>query len=630
MTPDVPVWVAVSAVDHVGNESAMSPAQSVTPRKLVDDSSIRDELGTIDDKINTAVDDLNQAIENIVIDANGTTTYWMPTAPDEMTDPKPKAGDLWFDSSAEGKNTPHVFQGGEWVSAADQRVQELTDAQEVLEGEIVELDGRLTSAGTDNTTLQYTLTDIDEPTLPALRNDLDAAEGRLDSAEGQLTDAFGQIEDAVASANGKNGVHYEDAPPTESDPGVAGDTWFVGQVGRPSDVVEATNLAPNPSFEIDTSAWEIRWAGGIEYIDRYDNAYLGVSVGDYCLGIKGTDTVASGTGLIQTSPIAVSPGEWVNVAGSFRAQESTPVAVRLRLYWLDSGGNEIGSSNLEPWRVASDLENSVPANRIVGSSPGQAPSGAVAFRLAVWYRDVNGSDAPPAGFVAYIDGVHAASASSEAGAKSAVATYFDGDTTDGATDDDPHYRWTGTPHASTSEKYLPATEGLSSNWNVTEQYRYMNGAWENVELSHNVLSSLDLGKLVAGSAAIKEAVVQKIAAQTASIQTADIKNLFVTGTASLSNVVAERIAAETAEFIELEVGNLVASGAEIDEAVINKLFADVVVARTAVADEFIGGNAILEGAVTAAHMKTGTITAGSGIIGSINAGTITVGEMDGA
>ena len=44
MDPDVPVWVAVSAVDNVGNESAMTEAQSVTPKKLVDDDSIRDEL----------------------------------------------------------------------------------------------------------------------------------------------------------------------------------------------------------------------------------------------------------------------------------------------------------------------------------------------------------------------------------------------------------------------------------------------------------------------------------------------------------------------------------------------------------------------------------------------------------
>ena len=50
MDPDVPVWVA-AAVDNVGNESAMTEAQSVTPKKLVDDDSIRDELGAIVDKI---------------------------------------------------------------------------------------------------------------------------------------------------------------------------------------------------------------------------------------------------------------------------------------------------------------------------------------------------------------------------------------------------------------------------------------------------------------------------------------------------------------------------------------------------------------------------------------------------
>ena len=36
--------------------------------------------------------------------------------------------------------------------------------------------------------------------------------------------------------------------------------------------------------------------------------------------------------------------------------------------------------------------------------------------------------------------------------------YFDGDTTDGATDEDPHYRWVGTAGTSASEQYLPAIE----------------------------------------------------------------------------------------------------------------------------------------------------------------------------
>ena len=136
MPADVPVWVAVSAVDNVGNESAMTPAQSVTPRKLVDDSSIRDELTGIDDKINTAVDDLNQAIDNIVIDDAGIATYWTPTEPDETTDPAPKEGFLWFDTSDAGANELHRYVNGAWVSAADERIDTISQAQDDLEADV--------------------------------------------------------------------------------------------------------------------------------------------------------------------------------------------------------------------------------------------------------------------------------------------------------------------------------------------------------------------------------------------------------------------------------------------------------------------------------------------------------------
>lgn len=136
MPADVPVWVAVSAVDNVGNESDMTPAQSVTPKKLVDDESIRDAVEGIDDKINNAVDDLNQAIDNIVVDASGIATYWMPTEPDENTDPPPKEGFLWFDTSEAGANELHRYVSGEWVSAADQRIDTIKDAQDALEADV--------------------------------------------------------------------------------------------------------------------------------------------------------------------------------------------------------------------------------------------------------------------------------------------------------------------------------------------------------------------------------------------------------------------------------------------------------------------------------------------------------------
>lgn len=114
MEPDEPVWVAASAVDNVGNESVMTPAQSVTPRKLVDDDSIRDAVDGIDDKINDAVDDLNRAIDDIVIDVEGTKNFYTSEMPMEGMD----EGDLWYDPS--DKNKPYIYQDGEWITVRDQ------------------------------------------------------------------------------------------------------------------------------------------------------------------------------------------------------------------------------------------------------------------------------------------------------------------------------------------------------------------------------------------------------------------------------------------------------------------------------------------------------------------------------
>lgn len=49
MPAGVQVWVAFTAVDRVGNESAMTAAVSVTPRALVDEGAIRDQLAGLAD-----------------------------------------------------------------------------------------------------------------------------------------------------------------------------------------------------------------------------------------------------------------------------------------------------------------------------------------------------------------------------------------------------------------------------------------------------------------------------------------------------------------------------------------------------------------------------------------------------
>lgn len=87
--------------------------------------------------------------------------------------------------------------------------------------------------------------------------------------------------------------------------------------------------------------------------------------------------------------------------------------------------------------------------------------------------------------------------------------------------------------------------------------------WTARQMRSEVLANVDLGKLTAGTAAIVDAVIQKIAAQTANIQTANIANLFVTNGATLSSAVIEALYAQvvkahkiTADMIDAGVINV--------------------------------------------------------------------------
>ena len=80
----------------------------------------------------------------------------------------------------------------------------------------------------------------------------------------------------------------------------------------------------------------------------------------------------------------------------------------------------------------------------------------------------------------------------------------------------------------------------------------------------------------------------------------------------------------------LEVGNLKAGTAAIAEAVVKKLFAEVVVAQMVTATEFIGENAILTGAVTAPKLTvTEEMWAKFGEFVKIRAGQIEADAIDG-
>lgn len=95
--------------------------------------------------------------------------------------------------------------------------------------------------------------------------------------------------------------------------------------------------------------------------------------------------------------------------------------------------------------------------------------------------------------------------------------------------------------------------------------------WESSQVTNELISNLDVGKLVAGSATINSAVVNKIAAQTASIQKADIKNLTVSN-GTFSSAVIDKLWADVIHARKITV-DLLAVGA-LDNIIPNPNFED--------------------------------------------------------
>ena len=113
---------------------------------------------------------------------------------------------------------------------------------------------------------------------------------------------------------------------------------------------------------------------------------------------------------------------------------------------------------------------------------------------------------------------------------------------------------------------------------VTRQQRWDGLAWQDVTLSHETIASLDLGKATVGSLDGKR-----------------IKADSITGT----SIVGESVAGKIGKFLSLDVGQLTTTGtANINEAVVNNLWAKKIATKKIVASEVIigqGGNLIPNG-----------------------------------
>ena len=312
----------------------------------------------------------------------------------------------------------------------------------------------------------------------AEKRSLDGDAGTVDV---ELVGLTGAINDAIGSANGKNTVTYAEVPPTPADEGIVGDTWWVGQVGRPNDIVEATNLVLNPSADPTGSPWGNTGGGGESVAMSY-RTRGGLNTARATLtSTSGYTYLMPGQSVSAIDKLTpVTPGE--TISASMLVACSVDGNRNLRFGFRNSSGA------FQSWS-ADGPSTDLPADGDLVELKIEnvtVPSGA-----AYAYVHTRG---PLEGQGNWVEGTHAQVVKS-----STVGEYFSGDTEDGETDNEPHYRWTGTPHASTSEKYLPAIPDSGSDaWNITEQWQYTSSGWKPVEVSHEVIATVDLGKATVG------------------------------------------------------------------------------------------------------------------------------------
>ncbi|QPS33461.1 hypothetical protein [Brevibacterium casei] len=526
-------------------------------------------------------------------------------------------------SAPSGFVTVEVPGYGDLVQAAIDEAQALIDqAKTALEAGQEEMAGKITAAETALSDLKTILAELDETTLPKLRQDLTAAQGRLDEAEQDLAAVPGAIDGAVQSAadaaarfdaelktqmdqalasarsalegdissvrtrvDGKNAITQSVSSPPVQYAGVVGDRWEV--------------MSTMGSGGLVLSSW--RWNGNVWVSTILSQAVLAkIDIGTGTFGDLDGNRLRVGSVIADKLLIGsdrnmipngdLSKGSAVGWPSVFTYQNTdTPPGF--------AGAANISGAALGRWPY--DLYPVSPGDTIVYEAWVKADkpnsriyqevrdqSDAHLGRSGYGWERVESTAAqqiyPIAAFAVPTSWTKVVSRIKVAPGVTGIrlATFY------------PN-------HSSGTERTATVSMG------GLKLYKAVGGTLiepGGIQTPHLAADVLEVGNLKAGLAAMAEAVVQKIAAATASIQQADIRNLFVTGQSTLSTVVAQTIAADVARFLKIEVGQLIAGTATMDQATVRKLFADVVVAGMAVATEFIGENAILTGAVTASKI----------------------------
>ena len=278
----------------------------------------------------------------------------------------------------------------------------------------------------------------------AEKRSLDGDAGTVDV---ELVGLTGAINDAIGSANGKNTVTYAETAPTPADEGIAGDTWFVGSV---ADIPNPNNLAQNAEFntlQYQRSDGMASASTGTS-IDLSTDWFSSEPTSLKITPIASNNTTAVDQMLRENPNTAGDAGRTFTISADIHLDEPQTGSLwtHHRRILVRTRYNGFTSSS---WRYSDSAPNVAGTHRVKVTFT--LPAG-----LEWWYFMLtNGSSTTPV----YWDNL-----------------VIEEGTTDGlfwVTNDD-------------------------GSWNVVEQYRHNGAAWKPVELNHEVISSVDLGKATVG------------------------------------------------------------------------------------------------------------------------------------
>lgn len=173
-------WVALSVEAQSGKRSELSEAVPVEVTLVGLDGALNAVKESADGK---------------------NTNFYNPVAPTPETHSL-TIGDLWFDTSEDGQNKPHRWDGSQWVTVADARVTAVSEAVESVRVDMTTVTERV--GGAESAAAQaVTQAQQAQQAASELSN-------RADSLEGALTGVTEQVGE-------KGKVVFSDTEPTDED-----------------------------------------------------------------------------------------------------------------------------------------------------------------------------------------------------------------------------------------------------------------------------------------------------------------------------------------------------------------------------------------------------------------------------